>query len=80
MTVFFNGEYVNLEKPHSILFYTNLGYSHIWNQYENGKGSEMLELGLSYNQQFFSDHLYFRGGFGTMHQHAFFKFGAGYRF
>ncbi len=76
---FFNGEYVNLEKPRSILFYTNLGLSTIWKN-SGTHATSAVEIGTGYNSQFMKDHIYIKGGIGLMHHHAFLKFGAGYRF
>ncbi len=75
-----NGEYVDLSKPRSVLFYANAGVSHIWNQYDNGSTTEFIEGGVGYNFPFLSNHLYIKTGFASMQQSVFYKLGAGFRF
>ncbi len=50
ISVFSDFEYTPLKTKLSPLLNTKVGYSHIWNQYENGSGTALIELGagLSY--------------------------------
>lgn len=42
-------EYLPFKTRLSSFIYMKLGYNHIWNQYENGTGSALGELGLGLN-------------------------------
>jgi hypothetical protein len=40
---------VPLKSKLSPLFNLKIGYSHLWNQYENGTGSALVEFGIGVN-------------------------------
>lgn len=42
-------EYLPFKTKLSPLFNIKIGYSHIWNQYENGTGTGLTEFGLGLN-------------------------------
>lgn len=50
ISLFYDFDYIPLKTKLSPLLNTKVGYSHIWNQYEDGKGTTLIELGagLSY--------------------------------
>jgi hypothetical protein len=71
-----------LTKPKLTPFvYANAGYSHVWNQYSGGTGSEVFELGLGGRYKLPGKHAVFLSG-GSMVQHLNFYLGvkAGFTF
>lgn len=49
LSVFSDFESVPLKSKLSPLFNLKIGYSHLWNQYENGTGSALVEFNLGVN-------------------------------
>ena len=45
LSIFTDFEYIPLKTKISPITNTRIGYNHIWNQYENGTGSVLFELG-----------------------------------
>lgn len=80
-TTFGEVEYLPLRSKLSPIAAIRLGYTHVWNQYENGKTTGMLEFngGLNYN---ISQNvaLYAKGGILFTQQSSFFPVRVGIRF
>lgn len=49
VSLFSDFEYLAFKTRLTPLFNLKIGYSHIWNQYENGTGTGLTELGLGLN-------------------------------
>ena len=45
LSIFTDFEYIPFKKKLSPIANLRIGYNHIWNQYENGTSSVLLELG-----------------------------------
>lgn len=69
LSIFSNFEYLPLKTRLSPLIDLKIGYSHIWNQYENGTGTGLGELclGLNYNLTEKVD-IYTKSGFSMTQQ------------
>ena len=48
-SIFTDFEYLPLKTKLTPLVNLKIGYNHIWNQYENGTGSALVELGVGIN-------------------------------
>ncbi|MBL1409672.1 hypothetical protein [Sphingobacterium faecale] len=49
VSIFGDFEYLTSKSRMTPLFHLKLGYNHIWNQYEGGKGTMLTEFGLGLN-------------------------------
>lgn len=64
IAIFSDFEYIPLKKRVSPILNTKIGYSHIWNQYENGTGTALVELGAGVNYQLYERmSVYIQSGF-----------------
>lgn len=81
LSVFTDFEYLPLKTRLTPLINLKIGYSHIWNQYENGTGTSLVELcvGLNYrlNEQMA---IYAKSGFTTTQQSLLIPIRIGIRF
>lgn len=81
VSVFSDFEYSPLKTRIKPLIDLKIGYSHIWNQYKNGKGSFLFEpsLGLSYelNKKI---KIYVQSGLSVMQEALFIPIRTGIRF
>ena len=80
MSVFSDFEYLPLKTRLTPLVNLKIGYSHIWNQYENGTGSGLFEwcLGLNFRLTEKID-IYAKSGFTTTQQSLLIPFRLGIR-
>lgn len=64
LAVFSDFEYLPLKSRLTPLINLRFGYSHLWNQYENGTGDGTGELGLGFNYKITDKvHIYAKSGF-----------------
>jgi len=52
LEIFSNLRYLVLKRKLSPLINWRVGYNHIWNQYENGKGTAFTDFGAGFNLKF----------------------------
>ncbi len=72
VSVFSDFEYLPLKTKLTPLINLKVGYNHIWNQYDNGTGTALIELGGGLNYRINADFdIYLQSGF-VMMQEAFF--------
>jgi hypothetical protein len=81
LSVFSDFEYIPLKTRLSPLINLKIGYSHIWNQYENGTGTGLGEfcLGLNYRLTEKTD-IYVKSGFTMTQQSLLIPIRLGIRF
>lgn len=80
-SIFSDFEYFNQNKRISPLVNFKLGYSHIWNQYENGTGTFLGEFGAGINYKFTDQFtMYLKTGFTITQQSLLFPIRVGFRF
>lgn len=71
LSVYTDFEYLPLASRITPLINLKMGYSHLWNQYENGSGTALGELGVGVNYKLTEQTaIYAKSGF-TMTQQAF---------
>jgi hypothetical protein len=81
MSVFSDFEYTPFTRRVSLLLNTKLGYSHLWNQYENGTGTALVELGAGISFKITERwDMYLKSGLLVTQQSALFPLKAGVRF
>lgn len=81
LSVFGEVEYKKLSKKFSPIFSARIGYNHLWNQYENGTRTAMLDLGFGYNLKLNNKKsLYLKTGALIMQQSLLIPITIGYRF
>jgi len=69
LSIFADFEYLPLKTKLTPLVNLKIGYNHIWNQYENGTGSALGELGLGLNYRLTEKmNIYIQSGFLMMQQ------------
>lgn len=74
-------EYVPLKHQLSPLLNIKLGYSHLWNQYENGTGSMLFEMGAGLNYKVSENTaIYAKSGFLITQQAFLIPLRLGFRF
>ncbi len=80
-SVFSDFEYLPLKKRLTPLINLKIGYGHVWNQYENGTGTALGEIGLGLNFRL-SDSLntYIKSGFLLTQQSLFVPLRIGFWF
>jgi hypothetical protein len=81
LSLFSDLEYLPLKSKLSPLINLKIGYSHIWNQYENGTGTALSELtiGLNYRMTEKID-MYIKSGFLLTQQSSLIPIRLGFRF
>lgn len=81
VSTFAEVEYIPLKKKFSPLAGIRAGYSNIWTQAKESKGSALLDLNLGINFSVNNKHsLYFKSGIAAIQQALFTNFNLGYRF
>ena len=81
LSIFSDFEYLPLKTRLTPLINLKIGYSHIWNQYENGKGTALGELGFGLNYKLNeSFSIYAKSGFLLTQQSLFLPIRLGIRF
>ncbi len=81
VTLFAEIEHIFQKTKFSPFVYTQIGHSHIWNQYENGTGTTLVNFGLGLNYKL-SDNfgIYFKTGLLYTQQSSFLPMVIGIRF
>ena len=80
-SVFTDFEFLPLKSKLTPLINLKIGYNHIWNQYENGTGSALGELGLGLNYRVTEKYnIYLQSGFLMTQQSFFIPIRIGFRF
>jgi len=80
-SVFSDFEYLPLKTRLSPLINLKIGYSHIWNQYKNGTGTILSELGLGLNYRISKNiDIYLKSGFLLTQQSLLIPIRLGFRF
>lgn len=51
LSVYSDFDFISIKRKMAPLGYVKIGYSHLWNQYENGTGTALVEFGYGYNFQ-----------------------------
>ena len=51
LAVYSDFDFISRKRKAAPLGYVKIGYSHLWNQYENGTGTSLVEFGYGYNYQ-----------------------------
>lgn len=81
MTAYSDFEYLPLKTRLTPLVNMKIGYSHIWNQYKNGTGTALLELGGGLNYRITSNiDIYLKSGLTWTQQSQLFHIRSGIRF
>lgn len=80
-TIFTNFEYLPFKTKLNPLLNMKFGYNHIWNQYENGTGSALGEIGLGLNYRLTERiNIYVQSGILMTQQSLLVPFRIGFRF
>ncbi|KEO75188.1 hypothetical protein [Anditalea andensis] len=80
ISVFSDFEYLPIKTRIGPLIYMKAGYSHLWNQYENGTGDGLVEIGAGLNFRLSSDiHIYIKSGFMMTQQSTIIPFRLGFK-
>ena len=81
MSLFSDLEYLPFKTRLSPLFNLKIGYSHIWNQYENGTGTALGEFGFGLNYRLTENiDIYAKSGFLITQQSLLIPIRLGFRF
>jgi hypothetical protein len=81
VAIFGDLEYVPLKKRLTPILNLRLGYNHIWNQYEGGKGTMHTEFGLGINYKIKENlGLYIKSGIMITQQSLFLPLTLGFRY
>lgn len=81
LSLFSDFEYLAFKYRLQLLLAFKAGYSHIWNQYENGTGTMLVEYALGLNFKMTDDYnIYFKTGFLLTQQSLLFPFRIGIKF
>lgn len=51
LAIYSDFDFISRKRKAAPLGYVKIGYSHLWNQYENGTGTLLVEFGYGYNYQ-----------------------------
>lgn len=80
-SIFTDFEYLPLNTKLTPLFNLKIGYNHIWNQYKNGNGSALIELGVGLNYKLTAKYsIYVQSGYLFTQQASFVPLRIGFRF
>ncbi len=81
VSIFGNLEYWPLKKRFSPIMVLKIGYDHIWNQYDGGRGSARVEFGLGVNYRINEKlNIYIQSGMLLTLQSNLLPFKLGFRF
>lgn len=80
-SVYSDFEYLPLNTKLNLLINLKIGYSHVWNQYENGTGTALVEPGLGLNYTLSPNlGIYIKTGFLITQQSLIWPIRLGFRF